>query len=314
LQNWQKKLWASYKLINTMYHNPVLLKECILGLNIIPKGIYVDVTFGGGGHSREIIKQIPEGKLIAFDHDNDALNNAIDNTHFTLVNSNFQFLKNFLRLHNSSKVNGILADLGVSSHQFDVPERGFSTRFDAPLDMRMNQNQSISAEEIVNSYDEDELNRIFRNYGEIKNFRCFTKAILASRDNNPIRTTNDLIKSITKCYPKHKENKFLAQVFQAIRIEVNEEILTLKSMLEQARDSLLPGGRLVVISYHSLEDRLVKNFIRSGNFEGTIKKDFYGNPLVDFKPITRKPIVPNEDEIKLNNRARSAKLRIAEKI
>ena len=297
-----------------MYHNPVLLKECISGLNIIPDGIYVDVTYGGGGHSKEIIKHITNGRLIAFDQDLDAIENAIDDDRFLLVNNNFQFLKNFLRLHNAPQVNGILADLGVSSHQFDIPERGFSTRFDANLDMRMSQNQPVNASDIVNTYCEEELQRILREFGEIKNYRCFAKAIIESREQKSIITSNELIESTKKCYPQHKKNKFLAQVFQALRIEVNDELNTLKILLEQAKESLLPGGRLVVISYHSLEDRLVKNFIKSGNFEGKVNKDFFGKPLVDFKPITRKPIMPNEDEIETNNRARSAKLRIAEKI
>ena len=297
-----------------MYHNPVLLKECISGLKIIPSGIYVDVTFGGGGHSLEMMKHLQDGRLIAFDQDLDAFQNAIDDERFTLVNHNFQFLKNFLRLHNASQVNCILADLGVSSHQFDIPERGFSTRFDAPLDMRMNQNQPITAADIVNTYSEEELQRLFKDYGEIKNHRCFSKAIIETRESNPITTTEQLIQSTKKCYPQHKRNKFLAQVFQALRIEVNDEMQTLRTMLEQAKDALLPGGRLVVMSYHSLEDRLVKNFIKSGNFEGKINKDFFGNPIVDFKSITRKPIVPNEEEISINNRARSAKLRIAEKL
>ncbi len=297
-----------------MYHKPVLLKECISGLNIIPNGIYVDVTYGGGGHSNEIIKLLKDGRLIAFDQDTDAINNAIVDDRFLLVNNNFQFLKNFLRLHNASKVNGILADLGVSSHQFDIPERGFSTRFEAKLDMRMNQNQSLDASDIINTYSEEELQRILKEFGEIKNYRCFSKAIIESRSISSIVTTNDLIESTKQCYPQHKKNKFLAQLFQALRIEVNDELRTLKTMLEQAKESLVPGGRLVVISYHSLEDRLVKNFIKSGNFNGIVNKDFYGKPIVDFKPITRKPIMPNEDEIEINNRARSAKLRIAEKI
>ncbi|NQU33174.1 MAG: 16S rRNA (cytosine(1402)-N(4))-methyltransferase RsmH [Bacteroidetes bacterium] len=297
-----------------MYHNPVLLKECISGLNIIPNGNYVDVTYGGGGHSKEIIKLLDDGRLIAFDQDLDALKNTIDDERFTLVNHNFQFLKNFLRLHNASQVNGILADLGVSSHQFDIPERGFSTRFDAPLDMRMSQNAHVTAADIVNTYSEEELQRILKNYGEIKNFRWFAKAIVENRNTNTINTTNELIESTRKCYPQHKKNKLLAQLFQALRIEVNDELQTLKTMLEQARDALIPGGRLVVISYHSLEDRLVKNFIKSGNFEGIVNKDFYGNPIVDFKSITRKPLMPGEEEIVANNRARSAKLRIAEKL
>ena len=297
-----------------MYHNPVLLPESVEGLNIIPNGIYVDVTFGGGGHSKAILHQLKGGRLIAFDQDSDALKNTIDDDRFLLINHNFQFLKNFLRLHNASKVNGILADLGVSSHQFDVPERGFSTRFDSLLDMRMNNNQVVTAAHIVNTYSEEELQRIFKDYGEIKNSRCFSRGIMEARELNPINTTGELIISFQKCFPQHKRNKFLAQVFQALRIEVNDEMQTLKILLEQANDSLLPGGRLVVISYHSLEDRLVKNFIKSGNFKGIVDKDFYGNPIVDFKSITRKPIIPNDNEIESNNRARSAKLRIAEKL
>ena len=240
--------------------------------------------------------------------------NTIADDRFVLVNHNFQFLKNFLRLHNISKVNGILADLGVSSHQFDVPERGFSTRFDAPLDMRMNLNQQVKAADIVNTYSEEELLSLFKNYGEIKNSKCFSRAIIEARKSHPINTTGELIESIQNCLPKFKKNKFLAQVFQALRIEVNDEMQVLKQLLQQASKSLMQGGRLVVISYHSLEDRLVKNFIRSGNFNGIVKKDFYGNPIVSFKSITRKPIVPDEIEIENNNRARSAKLRIAEKI
>lgn len=297
-----------------MYHNPVLLNESISGLNINPEGVYIDVTFGGGGHAREILKHLTTGRLIGFDQDADALNNIIDDERFTLVNHNFNYLKNFLKLHNASQVDGILADLGVSSHQFDVPERGFSTRFDSPLDMRMNQNQTETAADIVNNYDEDELGRVLRNYGEIKNHRCYTKAISESRLQNPITTTTELINSISRCYPQHKKNKFLAQVFQALRIEVNNEMDVLRSLLQQSCESLLSGGRLVVISYHSLEDRLVKNFIKSRNFEGKVEKDFFGNPIIDFKQISRKPIMPNEAEIEQNSRARSAKLRIAEKL
>lgn len=297
-----------------MYHNPVLLTESVKGLNIIPNGTYVDVTFGGGGHSVSILQQLNNGRLIAFDQDSDALKNTIDDDRFLLINNNFQFLKNFLRLHNASKVNGILADLGVSSHQFDVPERGFSTRFNAPLDMRMSQNQPTTAADIVNTYSEEELQRLLKEYGEIKNYKCFSKALIETRNIKAINTTKELTESIKKCFPQHKKNKFLAQVFQALRIEVNDEMQALKILLEQASESLLKGGRLVVISYHSLEDRLVKNFIKSGNFKGIINKDFYGNPIVDFKLITRKPIVPNEKEIEVNSRARSAKLRIAEKL
>lgn len=297
-----------------MYHDPVLLKECISGLNINPEGTYVDVTFGGGGHSREILRNLTTGKLIAFDQDTDALNNAIDDPRFILVNHNFKFLKNFLKLHNATRVDGILADLGVSSHQFDVAERGFSTRYDSALDMRMNRNQSLSASDVVNNYDESELKKIIRDYGEIKNSRCFANAIIEARNISPITSTSELGEITRKCYPQHKKNKFLAQLFQALRIEVNEELKVLQSLLQQSQESLVQGGRLVVISYHSLEDRLVKNFIKSGNFEGAIEKDFYGNPMVKFKSVTRKPIIPDEEEIERNNRARSAKLRIAEKL
>jgi 16S rRNA (cytosine1402-N4)-methyltransferase len=297
-----------------MYHNPVLLEKSIEGLNINPNGTYVDVTFGGGGHSIAILQKLQEGRLVAFDQDSDSLKNTIIDDRFVLINHNFQFLKNFLRLHNAQKVNGILADLGVSSHQFDVPERGFSTRFDAPLDMRMSINQQVTAADIVNSYSEQELQILFRNYGEIKNSRCFSNAIIETRKSSTINTTAELIDCIKKCFPEFKKNKYLAQVFQALRIEVNEEMQALKQLLQQAEESLIPGGRLVVISYHSLEDRLVKNFIKSGNFKGVVEKDFYGNPIVNFKPITRKPIVPDAIEIENNSRARSAKLRIAEKI
>ena len=297
-----------------MYHDPVLLQKSIDGLNIIPNGIYVDVTFGGGGHSKAILKQLVGGRLIAFDQDADALKNTIDDDKFLLINHNFQYLKNFLRLHNITAVDGILADLGVSSHQFDVPERGFSIRFDSPLDMRMNNNQPITASDIINSYSEERLKNLLKEYGEIKNSSCFSRAIVQNRENNAITTTFELIACVKKCFPPHKANKFLAQVFQALRIEVNNEMETLKIFLKQADELLNPGGRLVVISYHSLEDRLVKNFIKSGNFQGIIEKDFFGKPIVNFKQITRKPIMPDETEINTNSRARSAKLRIAEKI
>jgi len=297
-----------------MYHNPVLLQKSVQGLNINPNGNYVDATFGGGSHSRAILQQLTEGKLIAFDQDVDALKNTIEDNRFVLINHNFQYLKNFLRLHKLEKVDGILADLGVSSHQFDVPERGFSIRFDAPLDMRMNKSQPNNAADVVNTYSVDELKRLFRDYGEVKNSHCFARAIIETRETHPITTTNQLIECVQRCFPQHKKNKFLAQVFQALRIEVNDEMQTLKLLLEQANELLKPGGRLVVISYHSLEDRLVKNFIKSGNFKGEVEKDFFGNPIVSFKQITRRPIIPDEIEIKNNSRARSAKLRIAEKI
>jgi len=280
-----------------MYHNPVLLHESILGLNILPDGIYVDTTFGGGGHTRAILKKMEGGKLFAFDQDKDALANSLDDEKFTLINQNFRYLKNFLRLHSITEVDGILADLGVSSHQFDTGERGFSTRFDAPLDMRMNQLQELDAAVVVNTYSLRDLTYLFRNYGELKNAFQITKAIITARN-----------------FPAHSKNKFLAMVFQALRIEVNDEMTALQEMLLQARHVLKPGGRLVVISYHSLEDRPVKNLIRTGNFEGKLEKDFYGNPIVPFNSINRKPIVPTEEEIGKNNRARSAKLRIAEKI
>lgn len=297
-----------------MYHNPVLLNECILGLNIDPSGNYVDVTYGGGGHSREIMKNLSDGKLYAFDQDNDAIANSINDDRFTLINNNFRYLRNFLRLHKVERVNGILADLGVSSHQFDIAERGFSTRFDANLDMRMNQNQTTTASDIINTYDETELSNLLRNYGEIKNAGCFAKAIVNKRKESSIDTTSQLIDTISKCYPDRIKNKVLAQVFQALRIEVNNEMDALKELLQQAMEILVPGGRLVVISYHSLEDRLVKNFMKSGNFEGNIEKDFYGNAIVGLKQITRKPITPEKQEIEQNSRSRSAKLRIAEKI
>jgi 16S rRNA (cytosine1402-N4)-methyltransferase len=297
-----------------MYHNPVLLHESILGLNILPGGIYVDTTFGGGGHSRAMLEKMEDGKLFAFDQDKDAVANSPDDERFTLINQNFRYLKNFLRLHDIFEVDGILADLGVSSHQFDTGQRGFSTRFDAPLDMRMNQLQPLDASVVVNTYGARELTGLFRNYGELKNAFQISKAIVAARDNAPIKTTAQLCSIVEKNFPGHSKNKFLAMVFQALRIEVNDEMASLKEMLQQATDLLKPGGRLVVISYHSLEDRPVKNLIKTGNFEGKLEKDFYGNPIVPYKNITRKPIVPGEKEIEQNNRARSAKLRIAEKI
>lgn len=297
-----------------MYHNPVLLHESILGLNILPDGIYVDTTFGGGGHTRAILKKMEGGKHFAFDQDKDALANSPDDEKFILINQNFRYLKNFLRLHSITEVDGILADLGVSSHQFDTGERGFSTRFDAPLDMRMNQLQQLDAAAVVNTYSLRDLTNLFRNYGELKNAFQITKAILTAREIEPIKTTEQLCNIIEKNFPAHSKNKFLAMVFQALRIEVNDEMTALQEMLLQAKDVLKPGGRLVVISYHSLEDRPVKNLIRTGNFEGKLEKDFYGNPIVPFKSINRKPIIPTEKEIAQNNRARSAKLRIAEKI
>jgi len=295
------------------YHNPVLLKECIDGLNINPEGIYVDVTFGGGGHSKEILKHLTTGKLYAFDQDEDAVKNKMEDERFVLIKQNFRYLKNFLRMYNALPIDGLLADLGVSSHQFDEAERGFSIRFDSKLDMRMDRNSNQTAADILNTYTEDELKRIFRLYGEVDNAGYLASVVFHSRKEKQIETVNDLKKAITKCVRKGKENQYYAQVFQALRIEVNKELDALQELLIQSLDVLKPGGRLVVISYHSLEDRLVKNFMRSGKFEGEIEKDFYGNQLTPFKLITRKPIIPEATEIETNNRARSAKLRIAEK-
>ena len=296
------------------YHNPVLLKETVDGLNIRPDGVYVDVTFGGGGHSREIMSRLGEnGKLFAFDQDLDALKNAIDDERFTLINENFRYIKRFLRFHGIKQVDGILADLGVSSHQFDVAERGFSTRFDAELDMRMNQKGDISAYHVVNEYDEANLRRVFLDYGELKNAPAIAKTILEYRENEEIRNTEQLKHVLGRFLPAHKSHKILAQMYQAIRIEVNQEMDVLKEFLEQSLEILKPGGRLSVISYHSLEDRLVKRFVKNGMFEGEPERDFFGNFEVPFKTI-EKLIVPSEEEIAINNRARSAKLRVAEKI
>lgn len=295
------------------YHNPVLLMETVDGLNIDPNGIYVDVTFGGGGHSREIMKRLgPNGRLYAFDQDEDALANAIDDERFTLINENFRFLKRFLRFHGVRQVDGILGDFGVSSHQFDVAERGFSTRFNATLDMRMNQKGELSAYEVVNQYDELELGRVFFDYGELKNARALAATIVEARKITPIKDSDQLKQVLAKFLPAHKSNKILAQIYQAIRIEVNQEMDVLKEFLEQSLEILKPGGRLSVISYHSLEDRLVKRFVKNGMFEGEPEKDMFGRFEVPFKSIG-KLIVPSEEEIQINNRARSAKLRIAEK-
>ena len=295
------------------YHNPVLLKESVDGLGIKPDGIYVDVTFGGGGHSREILSRLgPQGKLFAFDQDQDALANAIDDERFVLINENFRFLKRFLRFYGAKNVDGILGDLGVSSHQFDVPERGFSTRFDAELDMRMNQKSDLNAYKVVNEYDDANLKRVFYDYGELKNAPALARTIVEAREIHPIKTTDELKEVLAKFLPEKVRNKVLAQIYQAIRIEVNQEMDVLKEFLEQSLEILKPEGRLSVISYHSLEDRLVKRFIKNGMFEGEPEKDFFGNFSVPFKSIG-KLIIPNAAEIKMNNRARSAKLRIAEK-
>jgi 16S rRNA (cytosine1402-N4)-methyltransferase len=296
------------------YHVPVMLAECIEGLNIDPDGTYVDVTFGGGGHSREIMKHLgPKGRLIAFDQDADAQRNLIDDERFVFVDQNFRYLKNFCRLHDALPVNGILADLGVSSHQFDEAERGFSIRFDAELDMRMNQLSDLTAKEVVNTYSVADLHRIFGIYGEIQNAKSLAETIATARLNAPIVTIADLKNAISNRIPKGKENKYLAQVFQALRIEVNQELEALKDFLMQSAEVLAPGGRLVVMSYHSLEDRLVKNFIAKGKFSGEVEKDFYGNDNKPLDAVSRGAITASADEITNNNRARSAKLRIAVK-
>lgn len=298
----------------TEYHNPVLLKETVDGLNIRPDGVYVDVTFGGGGHSREILSRLgPEGKLFAFDQDKDALANAIDDPRFTLINQNFRLLKRFLRFYGYSTVDGILGDFGVSSHQFDVAERGFSTRFDAKLDMRMDQGSDFSAYTVINKYEEEKLRYVLSNYGELRSAAGMARVIVEARDRGPIKTTAQLKEVLQRFLPTHRQNKILAQVYQAIRIEVNQELEALKEFLLQTTEVLEPGGRISLISYHSLEDRLVKRFIRNGMFEGEPEKDVYGRAEVPFKAVG-KFIIPSEEEIEQNSRARSAKLRIGERI
>jgi len=295
------------------YHNPVLLKETVDGLNIDPDGIYVDVTFGGGGHAREILSRLgPKGKLFAFDQDLDAAANAIDDSRFQLIQQNFRFIKRFLRFYQVNQVDGILADLGVSSHQFDVPERGFSTRFEGALDMRMNQENPLTAFQVVNQYSESDLKSILSMYGELNSAAAMAQAIVKARADKPIENTEDLKQVLLRFLPAHKNHKVLAQIYQAIRIEVNQEMEVLKEFLQESLDILKPKGRLSVISYHSLEDRLVKRFMRNGLFEGEPEKDFYGHFSVPFK-IIEKLKVPTTQEITLNNRARSAKLRVAEK-
>jgi 16S rRNA (cytosine1402-N4)-methyltransferase len=297
------------------YHVPVMLQPCIDGLNIKPDGVYVDVTFGGGGHSREILKHLgPKGRLIAFDQDPDAQANILADDRFVFIDQNFGFLKNNLRLKGFREVDGILADLGVSSHQFDVPQRGFSIRHNADLDMRMDQHRDLTAAEILNTYTEDKLHKIFGIYGEVKNAKSLARAIVTSRLDQPFTDIDSLKSAIASYIPKGKENKYLAQVFQALRIEVNAEIQVLEDFLQQAADVLKPGGHLVVMSYHSLEDRPVKNFMAKGKFQGEVEKDFFGNQQKPFNVITRKAIIATDEEIAQNNRARSAKLRIAEKI
>jgi 16S rRNA (cytosine1402-N4)-methyltransferase len=297
------------------YHLPVMLNECIEGLNLRPDGTYVDATFGGGGHSRAIMERLgPEGRLIGFDQDEDALANALEVPNFLLIHENFRYLKNYLRLHGVRRIDGLLAVLGVSSHQFDVADRGFSTRFDGELDLRMDRRQELTAKELVNTADEQELTRLLRLYGELPNAYQMAKAICKARGEKTIETTFDLREAVGRQLPRGMENKYLAMLFQALRIEVNGELDALQALLQQAVEILNPGGRLVVMSYHSLEDRLVKNFFKTGNFEGKLEKDFYGNPIVPLKLVTRKPITAGEEELQRNNRSRSAKLRVAERI
>ncbi|MFC3811643.1 16S rRNA (cytosine(1402)-N(4))-methyltransferase RsmH [Lacihabitans lacunae] len=297
------------------YHYPVMLKECLEGLNINPAGIYVDVTFGGGGHSRAILEKLTTGHLYSFDQDADARleSEKITSENFTFIAANFRHIKKYLRVHGVKQVNGILADLGISSHQIDTPERGFSTRFDAILDMRMNTNTGLSAKEVVNEYSVEDLHKIFGMYGELKNAKTVANAIATARASAHLETIHDLKNALQSFAPRHKEHKFFAQVFQALRIEVNEEMKVLEDFLEQVPEVLAPEGRLVVMAYHSLEDRPVKNYIRSGKFSGEVEKDFFGNEIKPLQSITRKPIEASPEEIALNPRARSAKLRIAEK-
>ncbi|MEH6535175.1 MAG: 16S rRNA (cytosine(1402)-N(4))-methyltransferase RsmH [Psychroserpens sp.] len=296
------------------YHNPVLLTETVEGLNIKPDGIYVDVTFGGGGHSKEILKQLgPNGKLLAFDQDKDALLNTIDDERFTLINENFRYVRRFLRFYGVKQVDGVLADFGVSSHQFDVAERGFSTRFEADLDMRMNQDDSLSAYHVVNEYDEEQIKNVLFQYGELRQAPLMASVIIEERKNGEIKTSEQLKTALKRFLNHKKENKVLAQIYQAIRIEVNQEIEALKEFLQQTPDVLVKGGRLSMISYHSLEDRLVKRFIRNGLFEGEPERDVFGNFEVPLKKVGGL-IVPSKEEVAKNNRARSAKLRIAEKL
>lgn len=297
------------------YHNPVMLHESVDGLDIKKDGIYVDVTYGGGGHSKEILKRLGEkGRLIAFDQDADVEGNVVKDERLVMVPQNFRYLKNYLKMYGIPQIDGLLADLGVSSHQFDVGERGFSIRFDGPLDMRMSKSNLFTAAKVVNEYSEEDLVRLFREYGEINNAKKLVFEIVSKRMGSKFKTTTDLIEVAEKLVPGKMKNKYLAQVFQALRIEVNSELEVLKDLLVQSKEVLKPSGRLVVITYHSLEDRLVKNFLKKGSFSGELEKDFFGNQLVDFKLITRKPVTPSNEELKLNNRARSAKLRIAEKV
>ena len=294
-----------------MYHTPIMLHESVEALNIKPDGIYVDATFGGGGHSRAILERLGSGKLIAFDQDEDAAANVPADERFIFVPNNFRYLKNFVRYYGFDHVDGILADLGVSSFQLDAPQRGFSTRFEGLLDMRMDRSNSLDAATVVNTYSIDELTRILTQYGELPQAKKFAEAVVNAR---PIQTTTELRKAVERLLPKGKENKPLAQLFQALRIEVNQEIEALESFLQQSIEMLSEGSRLVVIAYHSLEDRMVKNYMRSGNASGIAEKDFFGNVTSPLRPITRKALSPSDQELATNNRARSARMRVAEKV
>jgi len=296
-----------------MYHTPVLLKESIEALRINPDGIYVDLTFGGGGHSREIFSRLKQGRLVAFDCDDDAEANLIDDDRFLFISQNFRYFKNFLKYYKAFPVDGIIADLGVSSHQFDSAERGFSIRFDGPLDLRMDKTLGKTAADIINTYSQNDLIHVFSHYGEIENTKKLVAVILEKRKTEGIKSIPEFKDTITSCIPKNKEFSYLARVFQALRIEVNDELSALRDMLKQSADCLKQGGILVVITYHSLEDRMVKNFFRTGNMEGKPEKDFYGNIICPFNAMNRKPILPSEEEVLRNNRSRSAKMRIAEK-
>lgn len=297
------------------YHEPVLLQQSVDGLNIKADGIYVDLTYGGGGHSMEILDRLENGKLISFDQDEDAVNNLIEDRRFIFINHNFRFLKHFLMYYNIEKVDGILGDLGVSSHHFDTPGRGFSFRWEnSNLDMRMNRKMDFTAEDVINNYNEKKLSDVLYQYGELENARTIAEKVVKRREEKKIETIEELTGILSEQVPRNRENKFMAKVFQALRIEVNKEIESLKHVLNQSVNVLNKGGRLSIISYHSLEDRLVKNFIKSGSFSGKIEKDFFGNVKAPFKAVNRKPIVPEPEETERNNRARSAKLRIAEKL
>jgi len=297
------------------YHLPVMVDECLDGLNIRPDAVIVDATFGGGGHSRAILSHLgPEGRLYAFDRDKDATSNSIDDPRFHLINENFMHLKSFLRLNAVRRIDGLLADLGISSHQIDEAERGFSTRMDGPLDLRMDRREGATAADIVANSSEKELETLLRIYGELTNARALAHAIVMARGKEAIATTSQLCEAVRPLLPRNRENKMLAMIFQALRIEVNGELEALRQMLQQATEILNPGGRICIMSYHSLEDRLVKNYFKTGNFEGELVKDFYGNVQAPLRQITRKPITPSQAELESNNRSRSAKLRVAEKI